>query len=142
MNVKDVMTASVVAVGAGESAALAARLLSRRNVGALPVCGDRGRLVGMVTDRDIAVRCVAADRDPRATAVGEIMTRRVVSVEPETDARAAAQLMRAEQVRRLPVTSRGKVVGMVSLADLAGQPACAADATACLTGISDSIRRT
>ena len=141
MLVKDVMSSHVITVDAQESAALAARLLNRYNVGALPVCSDRGVLQGMVTDRDIAVRCVAAGRDPVTTPVSQVMTRRVAAVGPMTDTAEAARLMRAEQVRRLPVTQRGKVVGLVSLADLAQLPDWSTEAAACLSDISANLRR-
>ena len=63
MEVRELMNPSVVTIEPGASAALAARLLSRHNVGALPVCGADGRLRGMVTDRDIILRCIAAEED-------------------------------------------------------------------------------
>ena len=64
MEIKDLMNPSVVTIEPTASAALAARLLSRHNVGSLPVCGEDRRLRGMVTDRDIVLRCVAAEEDP------------------------------------------------------------------------------
>ena len=75
MRVRELMSDQVVSVTPGESAALAARLLDRREVGALPVCGADGRLQGIVTDRDIVLRCVAAGRDPAHTPVSQIMSR-------------------------------------------------------------------
>lgn len=101
---------------------MAARLLARYNVGALPVCGTDGRLRGMVTDRDIVLRCVAAEEDPQRTKVADIMTRRVFSVEPQTSAKTATELMAREQIRRLPVEQDGKLIGMVSLGDFAKAP--------------------
>lgn len=95
---------------------MAARLLSQHNIGALPVCSRTGRLRGMVTDRDIVVRCVAAGDDPEHTRVAEIMTRRILAAEPEKSIGEAAKLMAREQVRRLPVQEHGRLVGMVSLA--------------------------
>ena len=74
MQVRDYMSPSVVSITPEESAALAARLLARHNVGALPVCGPEGNLRGMVTDRDIVLRCVAAEEDPARTRVKDIMT--------------------------------------------------------------------
>ena len=75
MEIKDLMNPSVVTIEPTASAALAARLLSRHNVGSLPVCGEDRRLRGMVTDRDIVLRCVAAEEDPAQTLVRDIMTR-------------------------------------------------------------------
>lgn len=123
MQVKDLMNPSVVTIEPTSSAALAARLLSRHNVGVLPVCGEDRKLRGMVTDRDIVLRCVAAEEDPAQTLVREIMTRGCATVSPQDDCRAATQLMARQQVRRLPVVEGGKLVGIVSLADLAAASA-------------------
>ena len=118
MQVRDLMNPSVVTITPQESASLAARLLSRHNLGALPVCGNDGGLRGIVTDRDIVLRCIAAEDDPAQTQVKDIMTRNCAVVSPDDDAREATRLMAARQVRRLPVLEGGKVVGMVSLGDL------------------------
>jgi len=117
MQVRDLMNSSVVSITPGESAALAARLLSRHNLGALPVCEADGVLRGIVTDRDIVLRCVAAEEEPAQTPVREIMSRSCAVVAPDDDAREAARLMAVRQVRRLPVLEGGRVVGMVSLGD-------------------------
>ena len=82
MQVKEVMSRRIIAISPEETVAVAARLLSQHNIGALPVCSRDGRLRGMVTDRDIVVRCVAAGDDPERTRVAEIMTRRVLAAEP------------------------------------------------------------
>ena len=74
MQVRDLMSSSVVSIAPDESVALAARLLSRHNIGSLPVCGADGRLRGIVTDRDIVLRCVAAEENPANTPVREIMS--------------------------------------------------------------------
>ena len=119
MQVKDLMNPSVVTIEPASSAALAARLISRHNVGALPVCAGDGRLRGMVTDRDLVLRCIAAEEDPAQTPVRDIMTRECATVSPGDDCREATRLMAAQQVRRLPVVENGKIVGMISLSDLA-----------------------
>ena len=115
MEVKELMNPSVVTIEPTASAALAARLISRHNVGALPVCGADRRLRGMVTDRDIVLRCVAAEEDPAQTLVRDIMTRGCASVSPRDDCREATRLMSVQQVRRLPVVEDGRLVGIVSL---------------------------
>ena len=139
MQVKDLMNPSVVTIEPTSSAALAARLLSRHNVGALPVCGRDGRLRGMVTDRDIVLRCVAAEEDPAQTPVREIMTRGCAAVSPEDDCRAATRLMSEQQVRRLPVVDGGRLVGMISLSDLARSRRYDMEAAQALCEISDNI---
>ena len=139
MEVKDLMNPSVVTIEPTSSAALAARLISRHNVGALPVCSGDGRLRGMVTDRDIVLRCVAAEEDPAQTLVRDIMTRGCATVSPRDDCRAATRLMAQQQVRRLPVVEEGRLVGMISLADLARCGRFDMEAAQALCEISENI---
>ena len=140
MEVKDLMSRDVITVSPKEPAAVAARLLARHNVGALPVA-ENGRLRGVVTDRDIVLRCVAADRDPGKTSVGEIMTGKVVSAAPTEDAEEAARRMAREQIRRLPVVENGCVVGMLSLGDLSVNERMKLEASECLSEISHNVKR-
>ena len=141
MQVRDLMNPNVVTVEPGSSAALAARLISRHNVGSLPVCGEDRRLRGVVTDRDIVLRCVAAEEDPAQTLVRDIMTRGCASVSPHEDCRAATRLMARQQVRRLPVVEEGKLVGIISLADLARSQRFDMEAAQALGEISENIVR-
>lgn len=141
MKVKDVMSHRMICISPDESASVAARLLSRHNIGALPVCSKEGRLRGMVTDRDIVLRCVAAEEDPKTTKISEIMTRRIISVDCEESLQTAAGLMAREQIRRLPVEQNGKVVGMISLGDFAKLPDYTTEAAAALSEISLNTRR-
>ena len=141
MEIKDLMNPSVVTIEPNASAALAARLLSRHNVGALPVCAADRRLRGMVTDRDIVLRCVAAEEDPAQTMVRDIMTRGCTAVAPHDDCRAATRLMAAQQVRRLPVVEDGKLVGIITLADLARSQRFDMEAAQALGEISENIIR-
>ena len=139
--VRELMSPGAVSVAPGSSAALAARLLSRHNVGALPVCTPEGVLRGMGTDRDIVLRCVAAEEDPAQTPVREIMSRSCAAVSPDTDCSDAARLMAARQVRRLPVVEGGKLVGMLSLADLARCHRLDLEAAQALCDISENVVR-
>ena len=118
MQVKDLMSGSPITVDREETVSAAARLLSRHNVGALPVTSQGGKLVGMLTDRDIAVRCVAANYDPNITRVRTIMSTGAVTVPAEESGLRAAKTMGKHQIRRLPVTENGKLVGMLSQKDL------------------------
>lgn len=120
MQVKDLMSGSPITVDREETVSAAARLLSRHNVGALPVTSQGGKLVGMLTDRDIAVRCVAANYDPNITRVRTIMSTGAVTVPAEESGLRAAKTMGKHQIRRLPVTENGKLVGMLSQKDLIG----------------------
>lgn len=139
MKLRDMMTHPVVRIHPEESVAVAARTLARYNIGVLPVCGGDGRICGVVTDRDLVTRCVAAGRQPASTPVREIMTTQVISARPDMDAAAAAYLMGKQQIRRLPVVENGRLCGMVSLGDLANREETAYDATDALTEISSNI---
>ena len=138
MQVKDVMSSQPISIAPAEPVAAAARLLAQHNIGALPVCSG-GQLRGMVTDRDIVLRCVAAGENPGQTPVQAVMTRRLITVAPEDPLPIAAQLMAREQVRRLPVAQGRRLIGMVSLADLAAQPACTMEAAGTLAEISAGL---
>lgn len=140
MKVQDVMSRRIISVSPDETAAVAARLLSRYNIGALPVCTKEGKLRGMVTDRDIVLRCVAAEEDPLCVKVSDIMTRRVFSVGSQQNTDEVSALMAREKIRRLPVQDNNRVVGMVSLSDLSKHPQCSHQATQALNEITSNIR--
>ena len=141
MKVREVMTGPVIRIHPEETVSVAARTLANHNIGILPVCGSDGRLCGLVTDRDLVTRCVASGRDPERTQVREVMTGRVISVQPDTDAGAAAHLMGREQIRRLPVTENGRLCGMISLGDLAVRQETGYDAGDALADISANLSR-
>ena len=119
MLVSDIMTRDVITAPPSCTAAEASRLLHVHNVGALPVVDGAGNLRGIVTDRDIVTRCVAADSDPAATPLRELMTRRLATAAPGDSLTDAAAVMASSQVRRLPVVERGRLVGILALADVA-----------------------
>ena len=139
MKVKDIMTKRVICVGAEESVEVAARTLAQNNIGALPVQGADGKLCGVVTDRDLVTRCVASGRQPSQTTVRQVMTRQVVSAQPDMDVGVAAHLMGRQQIRRLPVTENGELCGMISLGDMAVSEDCVMDAADALTDIASNI---
>ena len=141
MKVKDCMNPRAVAVGAFEPVAVAARVMARQNVGMLPVRDAAGRLVGVVTDRDIVTRCLAAGRSPAHTGVRDVMTRRIVSAPPHMETSAAAHLMGREQIRRLPILENGRLCGMVSLGDLAEQQETQKEAQTALEQISGNLSK-
>jgi CBS domain-containing protein len=117
-HVREAMTAGVRTVTPTQSLADAAELMKSEDVGSIPVV-DEGRLIGIVTDRDIVVRAVAERRGPQAVTVDEVASRELVTVEPEQDLDDALRLMAAHQVRRLPVVEEGHLVGMLAQADVA-----------------------
>ncbi len=139
MKLRQIMSSQVVRIHPEEPVAVAARMFSRYNVGALPVCGSDGRLWGILTDRDLVTRCMAAGRAPGSTSVKDVMTTQLVTVRPDMDASTAAGLMAREQVRRLPVVENGKLLGMVSIADLAGREETSFDAVDALAGVSSNL---
>lgn len=139
MEAKDVMSRRVISVRAEEPVSAAARLMKQTNVGALPVCDSGGRLRGLVTDRDIVTRCVALGSDPEDTPVSEIMTRGIVSAQEETPVEECAGNMARLQVRRLPVTENGRVVGMLTLADLLRQERCAGEFAQAMTAVTANV---
>jgi CBS domain-containing protein len=119
---RDIMTTDPVFCQAEDSAVIAAKLMQRHNIGALPVVGDvrRHKLVGIITDRDLAMRLVAPAHNPETTTVQEIMSQPVVTCSPDDDWQKAVELMERYQVKRVPaVDHAGQVVGMISQADLA-----------------------
>lgn len=118
MKVRDIMTSSVDSISSADSIARAAQLMGQKDVGVLPVV-DSGGLAGIVTDRDIAIRAVAAGID-NASPVSAIMTAKVAVCSKDDGIEGVLDTMSNEQIRRMPVCSDGnRVVGMVSLADVA-----------------------
>lgn len=140
MKVKDIMTDHVITVSPGESVEVAARMLTHYNIGILPVCGGDGSLRGVVTDRDLVTRCLAANKSPKKTLVREIMTDTVVAVKPDMEASVAAHFMGRQQIRRLPVVEEGRLCGMVSLGDFAQREDSVMDAADALMDISSNMR--
>ncbi|KXZ39283.1 CBS domain-containing protein [Alkalithermobacter thermoalcaliphilus JW-YL-7 = DSM 7308] len=118
MKVKDVMTTDVSYLSSSSSIFEAANIMRQLNVGAVPICDEANSPVGVVTDRDIVLRSVANNVHKNEN-VGSIMSSNIVTVSPDTDVHEAARLMAKHQIRRLPVVENGKLVGIVSLGDLA-----------------------
>jgi len=139
MKLKDLMSGQVVTVGPEETVAVAARTLARCNIGSLPVCGADGAVKGLITDRDLVIRCIASGKRPEDTKVREVMTTGLTCGTPEMEIREAAQLMGRKQIRRLPVVEQGRLCGMVSLGDLANREESVHAATDALTSISSNI---
>ena len=141
MKLREIMTDTVIRIHPEEPVSVAARMLARYNIGALPVCGEDGRLCGMLTDRDIVTRCLASGRQPAGTAVREVMSANVVSARPDMEVSDAANLMGSRQIRRLPVLENSRLCGMVSLGDLALREETGMDAGDALGEISDPVSR-
>ena len=117
--IREVMTSKLCSIDTDKSVAYAAKMMRDEDVGIAPIVeGDR--LVGVLTDRDIAVRVVAEGRDPEQMKVTEVASRDVVTLDPQQDLDEALRLMARHQVRRLPVVEEdGRLVGIVAQADVA-----------------------
>jgi CBS domain-containing protein len=116
---RDIMTGGVECVGEHETLVEAARKMRDLDVGALPICGEDNRLKGMVTDRDIVVRCLAEGGDPSSTKAGELAQGKPVTIGADDSVHELARTMAQHQVKRLPVIDGHQLVGVVSEADLA-----------------------
>lgn len=140
MKIREIMTEPAIRISPEETVAVAARMLTHYNIGSLPVCGRDGRVCGLVTDRDLVTRCLAAGKDVRKVTVGQVMTGSVIAAQPDMDAAAAAALMGREQIRRLPVLEGGRLCGMLSLGDLAEREQ-GYDAAEALAEISSNVSK-
>jgi len=118
MKVRDIMTSDVAYAAPDTTLEEIAVLMRDENVGSIPVLDDES-LVGIVTDRDIVVRCIADGKDASECTAEDVFSENLETVEPDDDADEAAQVMARRQIRRLPVVEDGKLVGMLSLGDIA-----------------------
>jgi CBS domain-containing protein len=116
---KDIMHTGATCIGEHETVFAAAQHMRDLGVGALPICGDDDRLHGMITDRDIVVKCIAAGHDPTATTAGELAQGSTYQVDAGAGIDEMLTAMEEHQVRRLPVIDNHRLVGIVSEADIA-----------------------
>ncbi|MFB9364885.1 CBS domain-containing protein [Kitasatospora sp. NPDC001664] len=122
---RDIMHTGAECVREHQTLAEAARIMKERDVGALPICGEDEKLLGILTDRDIVLKCVADGRDPGSVTAGELAQGRPMVVEADEDTEQVLRVMEQYRVRRLPVINHPehKLVGMISEADIArGMP--------------------
>ncbi|GAA0972089.1 hypoxic response protein Hrp1 [Acrocarpospora macrocephala] len=116
---REIMHFGCECVGENETLDVAAKMMREMDVGALPVCGTDDRLKGIITDRDIVVRCIAAGHDPAKVRTGDLTEGTLVWVNADADVDDALTAMQENQIRRLPVLENHRLVGMISEADLA-----------------------
>jgi CBS domain-containing protein len=116
---RDVMTSGAECIGENESIIDAAKKMADLGVGALPICGEDNRLKGMVTDRDIAIKVLAQDKDPADTKAGELGEGKPVTIGADDSVEETLRTMTDKKVRRLPVIDGHDLVGIVSQGDLA-----------------------
>jgi CBS domain-containing protein len=118
---RDVMTSGAECIGENETVVDAAKKMAQLDVGALPICGEDDRLKGMLTDRDIAVKVLAKERDPSSTKAGELGEGKPVTIGADDSIDEALRTMKEHKVRRLPVIDGHDLIGIVSQGDLATQ---------------------
>jgi CBS domain-containing protein len=115
---RDIMTPNVECVRSSDTVVAAAQRMAELNVGALPICGEDDKLKGMLTDRDIVVKVIAQRKDPLGVDAGELGGE-LVTVDADDDVRKVMSVMSQHQVRRVPVLEQGRLVGIISQADVA-----------------------
>lgn len=135
MKAKDIMTDNVSTVTADSSVNDAAGIMRELNVGSVPICDNQNQPIGIVTDRDIVLRNIASGGNG-AIPVKEVMTANIIYGTPDMDIDEAARLMSKKQIRRLPIVENKKVIGIVSLGDLAVEAKSDMEASKALSTIS------
>ena len=136
MKVKELMSTNIASVSPNTSIADIARSMKRNNVGSVPVCKG-GKVVGIVTDRDIVLRQIAMDKNLENSKAEDVMTSGISSAHPDMDIHDAAKLMSDMQIRRLPVIDNGNLVGMLALGDIAVHSRLEDNAGAVLGDVSE-----
>ncbi|MFH8475772.1 CBS domain-containing protein [Streptomyces sp. NPDC018000] len=116
---REIMHVDATCIQENETLAVAARTMKELDIGALPVCGEDDRLHGIITDRDIVVKCLANGKDPRTVTAGRLEQGKPITVDADADSDRVLQTMEEHKIRRLPVIENHRLVGMISEADLA-----------------------
>jgi CBS domain-containing protein len=116
---REIMTGSAECIGENETLEEAAKKMKQLDVGSLPICGEDNRLKGMVTDRDIVIKCLAEGKDPKNTKAGELGQGKPVTIGADDSVEEAIRTMQEHKVRRLPVIDGHDLIGMVSQGDIA-----------------------
>lgn len=137
MKVKEIMTKDVKTVSENCTMKEVAGHMKSLNVGSIPVCDKSNELVGLVTDRDIVIRGFTSGSNS-STPISQVMSNNPVSISPDTGVHEAARIMAKNQIRRLPVVENNKIVGIVSIGDLAVRDIYVNEAGDALSSISES----
>ena len=139
MKVKDLMSTNIRCISEDTPVHLISLYMKKNDVGCMPVCDDAGHVLGIVTDRDIVLRvCADENKSETETTAAEIMTLNPVTVSSNTNIHNAALLFSAHKIRRLPVTEASRLVGMLSLGDIASKPVYVDEAGDALSAISST----
>lgn len=118
MKISDVMTREPETLAPSATCGEAATLMKHEDCGSIPIV-DNGRLVGIVTDRDIVIRAIASGKDPKTTPVSAVMSADPVTVSPDSETEEASRIMAERQIRRIPVVKDGRLAGIVVIGQLA-----------------------
>lgn len=118
MLVKDIMSKNVASVDPNTPIVEVAKIMKNMNIGSVPVCKD-GKILGILTDRDIVLRNIAMGKDISGVKAQDVMTMGISTTSPDMDIDDAARIMSEKQIRRLPVVENEKIIGMVALGDIA-----------------------
>jgi len=140
MKVREIMTIEVATASPDSTLEEVASMMKEEDAGAIPVL-DNDQLVGIITDRDIVLRCIAEGKDPTETNVEDILTDNLFTIEPDADLDEAARLMAERQIRRLPVVEDGELLGVISLGDIAVKEPDEDTAGDALEGVSQGVKR-
>lgn len=135
MKIRDIMSKDIATLMSDDTIERAARLMKQYDVGSIPVCTD-DKIIGIITDRDIAVRSVAPGQ-VSSQRVGDVMSTNLVVGNPDMDVQDAASIMSDRQVRRLPIVENNSLVGIVSLGDISLEPTAQNSAEDALKNISE-----
>ncbi len=135
VKVKDIMSTEIASVNSDDSIERAAQLMKQYDVGSIPVCSQE-KIIGIVTDRDIALRATAQGQKLQQQTVRDIMSSNPVVGSPDMDVHDAAKIMSEKQIRRLPIVDQNNLVGIVALGDISVEPDLQDNAEEALKNIS------
>jgi len=119
MNVKEYMSLNPVCAAETDTISTISKLMKDNHIGFVPVCDDTNSLCGIVTDRDIVLRCVACDKDASQTTVSDVMTKQVIKASSDMQVNDVIKEMKDNQVRRIPIVDNNQLAGVITLGDLA-----------------------
>jgi CBS domain-containing protein len=136
--VRDIMTKDVQVCSLHDTVTAAAKIMRDINCGSVPVCEGK-KVVGMITDRDIVLNCVAEEKDYKSIHCHDIMTKDVITCSPDTDVQECSRMMSDHQIRRIPVVENGEIIGICAIGDLATVNIHVNEAGEALSHISEQI---
>lgn len=140
MKVRDIMTTDVACAAPDTTLEEIATMMRDEDTGAIPIVDDEA-LVGIITDRDIVIRCIADGKDASECTAEDIITENLETIEPDDDVNEASQIMARRQIRRLPVVEDGRLVGMLSLGDIAVKHEDDRQAGDTLESVSEGVKQ-